>query len=618
MMTKLVIGAAYVRMSGDHQEDSPDRQRCEIKKLAAREGIEICEWYEDHGISGTNSENRPSFQRLMADAGKRKFQVVLLYEHSRLSREDVYAQMEHFRAFQAAGVEIFTCQNGRLRLDDLGGLITAFVGAHGAHEESRKISGRVTSGKMNAFRKGRRVAGGAFGFDREITDDQGKIVRRVNFRDNFSKPHGWSHRLVISSDTKAVKAVQFMYESFRNGVGLCAIARRLNDDEVRTSHRKRWSTQSVRRILASPLYIGTDYLGRNATGKFNRTDVDGAMYRENAHEAIVSVSLFNDVQRLLATSQGYAARRSQPAMLAGLVYCGHCKRPMNGISHRRTSTRKSGERVEYRHEYYSCVRRVELAASCPHPTVNAPDIDRVVIDALKNNVLSDKNLNSIAAAMADDASGLDAVSSSHRRQLEELDAKIERATQNQALAEDAREFKRLSVMIREWEDAADNLRAALKHVAHQPQLAVDSEAIKQLRRLRKEIDTLPSAVVRNAVSAFVSRIEIRKVSNTSRQHAKRARANLLAGSIVLNASIWSGGALTFETSDLSKNEKWRDVALWVANQRCGLTRQEVADHFGFTYTTAIYHLGRAVDGKLLRKRKTNRGWEYHRNREQLA
>ena len=59
----LIPAAGYVRMSTDDQNDSPDRQRHEIQALAERDGYEILRWYEDHGISGTASKNRPGFQR---------------------------------------------------------------------------------------------------------------------------------------------------------------------------------------------------------------------------------------------------------------------------------------------------------------------------------------------------------------------------------------------------------------------------------------------------------------------------------------------------------------------------------------------------------------------------
>ena len=69
---KLIPAAGYVRMSTDMQADSPARQRGEIEALAQRDSYTIIRWYEDKGLSGTESKNRPEFQKLMKAAEKRE------------------------------------------------------------------------------------------------------------------------------------------------------------------------------------------------------------------------------------------------------------------------------------------------------------------------------------------------------------------------------------------------------------------------------------------------------------------------------------------------------------------------------------------------------------------
>ena len=62
MIEKTKIPAVgYVRMSPDQQEDSPARQKGEIEQLSQRDGYQIVGWYEDHGITGVESANRPEF-----------------------------------------------------------------------------------------------------------------------------------------------------------------------------------------------------------------------------------------------------------------------------------------------------------------------------------------------------------------------------------------------------------------------------------------------------------------------------------------------------------------------------------------------------------------------------
>ncbi len=176
--TKPAVG--YVRMSSDQQQDSPARQRKDIEALAKQLGYHIVQWYEDHGLTGTESSKRKGFQKLLAEAKSGAFCAVLLSEQSRMSREDVFDAMVHWKLLRDAGVKIVTCQRGELDFSNLGGVITAIVDQYGAREESIKLADRVISGKRLAISRGQKQGGPAFGYDREILDDTGKVIRRVS------------------------------------------------------------------------------------------------------------------------------------------------------------------------------------------------------------------------------------------------------------------------------------------------------------------------------------------------------------------------------------------------------------------------------------------------------
>ncbi len=138
MKEKLRPAVGYIRMSTDQQQDSPARQRQDIEALASRQGFRITRWYEDHGQTGTESSKRREFQKLLGDAKAGTFQAVLLSEQSRMSREDIFDAMQHWRKFRDAGVSIITCQRGELKFDNLGGVITA-IGAFVAEAHQRAV-----------------------------------------------------------------------------------------------------------------------------------------------------------------------------------------------------------------------------------------------------------------------------------------------------------------------------------------------------------------------------------------------------------------------------------------------------------------------------------------------
>jgi DNA invertase Pin-like site-specific DNA recombinase len=81
-------GAAYIRESSDEQGEgfSPGAQRKKIYDWAQENGIEIIGEYCDLHSAWRKSEARPEFQRLMSDAAKGMFDVVLVFHTSRFAR----------------------------------------------------------------------------------------------------------------------------------------------------------------------------------------------------------------------------------------------------------------------------------------------------------------------------------------------------------------------------------------------------------------------------------------------------------------------------------------------------------------------------------------------------
>ena len=76
----------YARYSCDNQrEESIDGQLRECRAFAAREGYIIVGEYVDRAYTGRN-DNRPDFQRMLADSGKHVFDVILVWKLDRFAR----------------------------------------------------------------------------------------------------------------------------------------------------------------------------------------------------------------------------------------------------------------------------------------------------------------------------------------------------------------------------------------------------------------------------------------------------------------------------------------------------------------------------------------------------
>ena len=89
--------ALYARYSSEHQKESSitDQFRnCETR--ATREGWTITARYADRAISGTTAE-RPEYQQMLKDAKAKLFDVLLVDDFSRLSRDSMEAEQTRRR-----------------------------------------------------------------------------------------------------------------------------------------------------------------------------------------------------------------------------------------------------------------------------------------------------------------------------------------------------------------------------------------------------------------------------------------------------------------------------------------------------------------------------------------
>jgi len=92
--------AIYARVSTTKQEN--ENQLADLHAFVAKQGWQLYDDYVDCE-SGSKSD-RPEFQRMFADASQRRFDLVLFWALDRLSREGVYATLQHLNRLESYGV----------------------------------------------------------------------------------------------------------------------------------------------------------------------------------------------------------------------------------------------------------------------------------------------------------------------------------------------------------------------------------------------------------------------------------------------------------------------------------------------------------------------------------
>lgn len=97
--TRLKRAALYLRVSTDRQ--TVENQRQALEDIARHRGWEIVATYSDKGISGMKSrKDRPEFDRMLSDAGRGRFNVVMAFALDRIGRSlpDLLSTIKHLEA----------------------------------------------------------------------------------------------------------------------------------------------------------------------------------------------------------------------------------------------------------------------------------------------------------------------------------------------------------------------------------------------------------------------------------------------------------------------------------------------------------------------------------------
>ena len=99
--------AIYARVSTRNGHQDPATQSLALRQVAERGGWQIVGEYVDHGISGAKGrEKRPEFDRMLKDATRRQFNVVMAWSVDRLGRslQDLVAFLGDLHA---PGVDLY-------------------------------------------------------------------------------------------------------------------------------------------------------------------------------------------------------------------------------------------------------------------------------------------------------------------------------------------------------------------------------------------------------------------------------------------------------------------------------------------------------------------------------
>jgi DNA invertase Pin-like site-specific DNA recombinase len=358
-LSKLAI--VYVRQSNpqqilDHKE-SRERQYALADFAAAlgwpKERVLVID--EDQGRSGRNVEQRPGFQRLLAEVTLDHVGLVLGLELNRLSRssKDWYHLLEVCAIFGT----LLADQDGIYDANDTNDRLVLGLKGTMSEVELSTMRNRLERGKLHKAERGELILNVPCGY--------------------LKLPHG---EVVLDPDEQVRATVQMVFDKFAELGSFGKVYRYLKRHNIHFGRRVlqgprrgelvwRLITRALlSRMLHHPIYAGAYSYGRRRIDR-KRTAASGGKVRMQ----YVPMAEWKVLQRdrlpayitweqYLANQQRLLANRSWPdapgvprvgaALLPGLLVCGACGRRM----HAAYSTKAK--------PYYECMRRKLEGSTC--------------------------------------------------------------------------------------------------------------------------------------------------------------------------------------------------------------------------------------------------------------
>jgi DNA invertase Pin-like site-specific DNA recombinase len=146
--------AIYARVSTANNGQDPTMQTRELREYAERRGWTIAGEYVDIGHHG-HIEKRPELDRLMADAHRRLFDIVVVWKFDRFARS-VSHLLRALETFKAQGIEFVSFSEQLDTTTPAGKLVFTVLGAVAELERSLIVE-RVKAGLRNAKAKGKKL-----------------------------------------------------------------------------------------------------------------------------------------------------------------------------------------------------------------------------------------------------------------------------------------------------------------------------------------------------------------------------------------------------------------------------------------------------------------------------
>ena len=375
--------AIYCRLSEEDRNkqlvtddsNSIQNQKAMLVQYSLEQGWEIYCIYSDDDYAGAD-RRRPEFNRLLQDAEARKFDIILCKTQSRFTRELELVEKYIHGLFPIWGIRFVsivdnadTDNKGNKKSRQINGLVNEWY----LEDMSDNIRSVLKNRRENGFHIG---AFALYGYKKD-PDQKGHLI----------------------IDEEAAAVVREVFTLFSRGYGKTAIARMLNDRGIpNPTEYKRlkglrykqptaknstlWKYFAISDMLVNEIYIGNMVQGKYGSVSYktkqNKPRPKSQWYIvEGTHEPIIDRELWDRVQKMIK-------ERAKPfdvgtiGLFARKARCANCGYVMR-------SSKNRGK------HYLQCSNRHVAKDACIGSFISVDKLEQMVIDEL--NRLSEEYLN---------------------------------------------------------------------------------------------------------------------------------------------------------------------------------------------------------------------------------
>lgn len=366
----------YARYSSDNQTDeSIEAQILACEKYIEEHGMICVQTYADKAFTGTNT-NRPEFKRMIDDAKRKGFDIVIVHKYDRFARNEIDHGVAEEKLNQY-DVKLISVKEP-IEDNPVGQFMKSIIKSMNQYY-SANLSEEVMKTMAIKASRGLHLGGKApLGYN--VVGAEGEKKYEIN-------------------DSEA-NAVRLIFKMYSEGEGYSSIIDKLNQHGYRTKNGTSFKKNSITEILRNEKYTGVYLYNRREKAKrvdgrkvkTNRKlkDDDQIIRIEGGMPQIISDDVWKIVQKKLAENvrKGGQFKAVHNYLLSGKITCRYCGRKMVG------SSRKAGRNKEL-YITYKCNHK-ENGSKCSCKEINKTYLERFVLNVLIQSIFTDDNATLIA------------------------------------------------------------------------------------------------------------------------------------------------------------------------------------------------------------------------------